>query len=400
MKPADHHPLLVLGMHRSGTSYLARLVQSMGVFIGDELVGPQEGNPRGHFEAVSVLEFHQHLIASRLGPERRAFDDGMLVQEAFGPTFTGDERRAAESLAASLRRPGPWGWKEPRTCLFLDLWKSVLPDARAVIVYRHPLEVQQSLLRRRHWDLALFPDQVMRAYRVYSQGLAGWEATPAYCFNANSGFRDLPRLAESLARTFGLDLPDELPAFHTAEFRMIPVSRSLHRLFSAVFPETAAAFDALQQKADLPYAWEERPDDAVLDDFTERLQPLLEGLPEDGRAWLAPLLDWLAADRDKSVFTRFAGLAGEIGERVRKVEEWNRQAAEIHRENDRLHADNERLGRDYARQQKLLEDQTGKLAHLWEDLSRTGDSWKEQRDLITRLQKEKKQLQEKLDRLR
>jgi hypothetical protein len=55
--------------------------------------------------------------------------------------------RAAEILAARAGRP-LWGWKDPRTCLFLDFWKARVPQAQYLCVYRNPLDVILSLARR------------------------------------------------------------------------------------------------------------------------------------------------------------------------------------------------------------------------------------------------------------
>lgn len=396
MSDLPDQPLLILGMHRSGTSYLARLMQALGVHIGDDLVGPQKGNPRGHFEALSLLTFHQKLLAARVDESRRAFDDGMLVQAPLSVDYSADERQEARALVESLRRPGHWGWKEPRTCLFLDLWGSLLERAGAVIIYRHPLEVHQSLLRREHWDLALFPDQAYRAYTVYNQALMAQHFDPAFLFNANAGFADLEALANRLRSTFSLKDKEPLPAFHAREFHTLPISAPLHRLTALIFPEAAAAFDALQEQADLPFTWDRRGDDEALEAMASHLEPLLEGLPPEGRACLGPLLDYWAAGPQQAVFDRYASLAGEIGGRVRRVEEWNRQAAEIFKENERLAADYERMGKAFAGQQAFLAKQAATQAKVWEELTRTGNSWKEQRDLIKDLLAEKRRLLEEI----
>lgn len=391
MEPADQ-PILILGMHRSGTSYLARLMQAMGVFIGDDLVGPRKGNPRGHFEAVPLLEFHQKLIAARLTEGGRAFDDGMLAPEPLRSDYTATEREEAATLAAAMRQPGPWGWKEPRTCLFLDLWREVLPDAAAVMVYRHPLEVHQSLLRREHWDLALFPDQAMRAYAVYNRALIDWDGAGSFLFNANAGYADPEALAASIADGFGLRLQEALPTFHAGEFTGLAVSRQLHEAFRLVYPEPARVFDKLQERADIPYPWKERPDDDQWALLKETLEPLVRDLPPAGRGFLGPLVDWWTAGRDDRILALYRHLGEEIGERVRNVEEWNRQAAAIYEDNKRLAADYEKMGRDYAKQQEFLARQARMQEKIWNELTRTGKGWEEQRDHINRLIAEKKAL--------
>lgn len=398
MSTDSGQPILILGMHRSGTSFLARLVQALGVFIGDDLVGPQKGNPRGHFEARPVLEFHQRLIAARQGPGRHAFDEGMLVQEPFTEAFSEEENRLALELLEAIRRPGPWGWKEPRTCLFLQDWMQLLPSARQLVVYRHPLEVQQSLLRRGHWDLALFPDQAIRAYQTYNTALLGCRQD-AFVFNANAGFARLPELAGRLARHFGLELPAQLPEFHEGEFKGLRVSRSLHRLFAVCFPEAAAVFDQLQERAAIPYAWVEREDDPALEQAAAALAVIVDGLPAAGRAFLTPLLDWLASGRDPGLLPAYGALGAEIGEHIRAVKKWNEEAAVIYEDNERLAAECKRLGDEYARQQEFLARQTATQAKVWEELKWTGESWKKQRDFIDKITREKEALQARLDAL-
>lgn len=399
MSELEGQPLLILGMHRSGTSFLARLMQSMGVYIGDQLVGPQLGNPRGHFEPVPVLEFHQELLAARLPEGGRAFDDGMLAQQVPEGDYSGSERDRAAALAGSLARPGFWGWKEPRTCLFLDLWKTVLPRAGAVIVYRHPLEVHQSLLRREHWDLALFPDQALQAYAVYNQCLLQAAFPRRYLFNANAGFDRLPGLAGQLAATFGLKAPTDLPAFHAGEFSMMPVSRALHRAFSLVAPGAAEAFDQLQEAADLPYAWSERPDDDRWTALAQALETVVADWPREARACLVPLIDWYSERPDRPLLPLYRKLSGAIGHHVRQVIRWNEEAAQIFKDNERLSADYEKMGKAFAEQQVFLEKQARMHEKLWSELSWTGNSWKEQREHIRKLEDRIRDLEEEVARL-
>lgn len=58
------------------------------------------------------------------------------------------EEEARELLAVRVRSGVAWGWKEPRTTLFLDFWQERLPDARHLFVFQRPWEVVDSLFRR------------------------------------------------------------------------------------------------------------------------------------------------------------------------------------------------------------------------------------------------------------
>jgi hypothetical protein len=139
---AVNRPLLVCGMHRSGTSLTASLFHAAGVRLGDRLLGANVGNDRGHFEDLDIYEFHQAALRSNgLGTEGYVAGGTVVVPEPLEPIG----RRLAADRA---RGGGVWGWKEPRTVLFLDYWDAILPAARYVFVFRRPWEVVDSLFRR------------------------------------------------------------------------------------------------------------------------------------------------------------------------------------------------------------------------------------------------------------
>lgn len=367
-------PLLILGMHRSGTSYLAALLQSMGVFIGDELVGPQKGNPRGHFEALPILHFHEALLAEAQGDEAPTFDKGIFVARPIHPAYSMSQRDAARSIVAALQRNGPWGWKEPRTCLFLDLWHEVLPQAQAVIVYRHPLEVHQSLLRRGHWGLSLDPGLAMQTYAVYNEALLGWKGRKAYLFNATAGYGDLAALRHDLSHCFGLTHPAGTEPFVEEEFHRLPVSRALHALTGLLYPEATAAFDRLQERADKPYVWVEREDDPALEGLYTLLAPVLKATPQATRSRLLPLLDILLSGPEPSLAGQYGSLAAAVcqehhtlGEQYKTLgiqfaeqQEFLKRQTETQAkewaEYEALNKRYESLGAEFARQQKLLND--------------------------------------------
>jgi len=156
---ASARPLLIGGMHRSGTSLTASLVASAGIDLGPELLGANAWNAAGHFEDLGILEFH-----------RRALVAGGICAEGYTATARGDVPAAlkpqADELLAERMRPGvAWGWKEPRTTLFLDFWQQRLPQARHLFVFRRPWEVADSLFRRGD---PTFLDNPMFAFDVWT----------------------------------------------------------------------------------------------------------------------------------------------------------------------------------------------------------------------------------------
>jgi hypothetical protein len=129
-------------MHRSGTSLVASLVAGAGVSMGTRLLAAGRGNARGHFEDLDFQEFHQKALRAN-----GLHGDGIVpagepaVPEGLLP-------RARELVAARRATGKPWGWKDPRTLLFLDFWSEVAPEASWLLVFRSPWEVADSLYRR------------------------------------------------------------------------------------------------------------------------------------------------------------------------------------------------------------------------------------------------------------
>ena len=61
--------LVIVGMHRSGTSVITQWLYRCGLFIGNNLVGPDTGNEQGHFEDADFLRLHQKFLRKRHFPE-------------------------------------------------------------------------------------------------------------------------------------------------------------------------------------------------------------------------------------------------------------------------------------------------------------------------------------------
>jgi len=161
--PVADRPLLVCGMHRSGTSLTASLFHAAGVRLGDQLLGPNCGNERGHYEDLGIYEFHRTALhAQGLGTEGFVAAGTVAVSETLQPV--------GRRLAAERGRPGGvWGWKEPRTVLFLDYWDTILPRARYLFVFRRPWEVVDSLFRRGDETFAANPGFAAEVWLHYNR---------------------------------------------------------------------------------------------------------------------------------------------------------------------------------------------------------------------------------------
>jgi hypothetical protein len=136
--------LIVAGMHRSGTSLTAQWLARCGVFEGDEraLSAAVISNPRGQFEDEEFVRLHESILRDNGLSSSMVGGDAPLVVSA-------ERERAARELIRARAAHPLWGFKDPRTTLFLGLWKRLLPDLRVLALYRPPAAVVDSLLRRR-----------------------------------------------------------------------------------------------------------------------------------------------------------------------------------------------------------------------------------------------------------
>jgi hypothetical protein len=138
----------VLGMHRSGTSVLARTLNLLGVDLGPRhhLTPPDEYYPEGYLEHRDLVRINDQILRRFGGTWDRppACPLGWEASDSLA-----DLREAARDLLrASFAKAPLWGWKDPRTCLTLPFWQSLLPPMRYVISLRSPLSVGHSLERR------------------------------------------------------------------------------------------------------------------------------------------------------------------------------------------------------------------------------------------------------------
>ena|ERR1022692_1986198 len=140
---------IVLGMHRSGTSMVAGLLNGSGIYMGSTFRKPLPENPLGFFEEESFRILNDDLLHKA----------GYTVKE-WSTDFSGIVPDAeAVSGAINLithfdRTHNNWGWKDPRTCLTIPVWLkalqslNVLHKTNIIVVERSVQSVSQSLIAR------------------------------------------------------------------------------------------------------------------------------------------------------------------------------------------------------------------------------------------------------------
>lgn len=140
--------LYVIGMHRSGTSAVAALSARLGLAMppADDRIPATASNRQGHYESRQLVAFNHRLLL-RLGGTWTAPPE--LTPGWVTSAELGDLRREAARLFAMTYPSRPAAWKDPRLCLLLPFWRTVIePPAAAVLVVRDPVEVARSLHAR------------------------------------------------------------------------------------------------------------------------------------------------------------------------------------------------------------------------------------------------------------
>ncbi len=138
----------VLGMHRSGTSLLTRILNLLGVYLGPEanLIRPAVDNPKGFWEHHPIVELNQTIITSLEGKDFEPPE--FTPQWENSPALDDLRAKALDIVRQDFDTADLWGWKDPRTCLTLPFWQKLLPPMRYVFCLRNPIEVGRSLERR------------------------------------------------------------------------------------------------------------------------------------------------------------------------------------------------------------------------------------------------------------
>lgn len=239
-------PLVIGGMHRSGTSFTASVFAGAGLDLGPDLLGATDGNARGHYEDTGFLDFHiRALVAQGYGRE------GYVTQPCDVPPLL---EPVARGLVAERAAGGrPWGWKEPRTTLFLDFWQRIAPDARHVFVFRPPWEVVDSIFRRGDTPFLENPSHALDVWVHYNRLIVDFvRRHPDRClvFDIGQVIADPAAAVATVSSRLDMPLGDPQACFEPALFTRD--ESSLHAtIVRAASPAACELLDELRSLADV-----------------------------------------------------------------------------------------------------------------------------------------------------
>ncbi len=157
-------PIIVLGMHRSGTSLLAGALYNLGIFMGEDqnLMPAQEDvNAKGFWEHEGIVAIHDEIyrVLGSHWSQIAALPDGWVDYEQIAPFRS----ELLKIITTEFFGKGLWGFKDPRVCRLLPLWHSIFAELgvrpKFILLSRHPFEVAASLTKRDSdlsWGYSLF----------------------------------------------------------------------------------------------------------------------------------------------------------------------------------------------------------------------------------------------------
>lgn len=155
-RAAGRTGVLVLGMHRSGTSALSRFLNLLGCDLPKTLLGGDTSNETGHWESLPIVRLNDRILESA----GSNWSDWMPFNPGWysSPKAAEFKEEALTLLDEQFGRSGLFVLKDPRICRFAPFWIEVLQAAKvrpvAVMQLRNPLEVADSLSRRNGFDPA------------------------------------------------------------------------------------------------------------------------------------------------------------------------------------------------------------------------------------------------------
>jgi O-antigen biosynthesis protein len=156
MQKQRHRIVVVLGMHRSGTSAIARALQVMGIDLGSKLMPPKKDeNDFGFFEDLDLNQLNIKMLSALnsdwhfTAPLETDFPNVLRKK--------GYLQEAVSVLGEKTWNCPTFAFKDPRTTRLLPFWKQVFEhchlDVSYVAAVRNPISVAQSLSHRNEFDM-------------------------------------------------------------------------------------------------------------------------------------------------------------------------------------------------------------------------------------------------------
>lgn len=159
-------PVLIVGMHRSGTSMVTHVLRDAGLHLGadEDLIAANEANTDGYWEHQEIVHLNDALLHRYGGSWEKppAFSEGWHLDIELA-----DLRANARVLTTELAGGKRWAWKDPRGSLVIPFWVDLEPECKIVLCVRNPTDVAASLKKRSFLSRSFSRD----LWRVYNESV-------------------------------------------------------------------------------------------------------------------------------------------------------------------------------------------------------------------------------------
>ena len=162
--------VIITGMHRTGTSMLSGALGICGLDIGTNFrPEPHPCNPKGYFEDLEFKRFNLKMMGKAgIGPGSFVFPEEWRI------TPLSKRQKEIMEFVRRWDRGHPVGWKDPRACLTLHVWRRFIPNLKVITISRPAIEIAHSLkVRRPDWTVKFGLDVTKLYLRELERNLNG-----------------------------------------------------------------------------------------------------------------------------------------------------------------------------------------------------------------------------------
>jgi oligoribonuclease NrnB/cAMP/cGMP phosphodiesterase (DHH superfamily) len=138
-------PIIIIGMHRSGTSLLTKILSQLGVFVGNDIDDNNESlffcklNDWAMFQAGATWDnpYNMQFLTEKFIAE---------ISSNFKKQLESNATKKYNSKFKNLVNSNDfWAWKDPRNTFTNKIWNKIYPNAKMIHIYRNPIDVAESL---------------------------------------------------------------------------------------------------------------------------------------------------------------------------------------------------------------------------------------------------------------
>ena len=149
-------PVIILGMHRSGTTMITKMLENLGLFVGAE---KEVNNEALFFWHINNWIFNLHTATPEKPYNLRYSNPAcrkVILESLEHFVQSGKRKQYLGKKASAFKNikdvDFPYGWKDPKNTFTIDFWSSVFPNPKVIHIYRNPIDSVSSYIER---DLAL-----------------------------------------------------------------------------------------------------------------------------------------------------------------------------------------------------------------------------------------------------